>query len=89
MVRLERRGVLGAGSADPDLAALESLISFAAPPDRATLAESLTLARTETLGMYDAAYLELAIGAGAALASRDKALIEAARRRGVVVQDLR
>jgi predicted nucleic acid-binding protein len=89
LLRLERRGVLGGGGADSDLFALESLISFSASPDRATLAETLKLARAETLGMYDAAYLELAMRTSAALASRDKALLEAARRRGVLVHDLR
>jgi predicted nucleic acid-binding protein len=41
------------------------------------------LARTHRLTLYDAAYLELAIRRGFALASFDTALREAARREGV------
>ena len=40
--------------------------------------EILTLARSQTLTTYDAAYLELAIRHGVPLATRDKALIRAA-----------
>jgi predicted nucleic acid-binding protein len=45
--------------------------------------EIVTLARTERLTVYDAAYLELALRKGLALASLDKALIRAAKRLGV------
>ena len=47
------------------------------------LREILTLARTENLTTYDAAYLELAMRRRAELATRDKALIRAAARVGV------
>lgn len=47
------------------------------------LREILTLARTESLTTYDAAYLELAMRRNAELATRDKALIRAARGVGV------
>ena len=43
------------------------------------------LSRDEGLTTYDAAYLELALRAGASVASCDRLLIEAARRRGLVV----
>ena len=45
--------------------------------------EILTLARTQRLTTYDAAYLELAMRRGIALATRDKALVQAARHLGV------
>ncbi|MEQ1618468.1 MAG: PIN domain-containing protein [Terricaulis sp.] len=89
MVRLERRGLLAVGRADADLALLESLIAFAPPPDRATFAEALNLARAEALSVYDAVCLDLALRSAAALASRDGALLAAAQRRGLVVHDLR
>ena len=41
--------------------------------------EILTLAGTQRLGTYDAAYLELAMRRGMALATLDKALVQAAR----------
>jgi len=47
--------------------------------------ETLTLARAEKLTAYDATYLELAMRKGAALATRDETLREAAKRNGVAV----
>jgi predicted nucleic acid-binding protein len=47
--------------------------------------ETLDLSREEALTLYDAAYLELAMRTGSSLASFDKDLIAAARRRGVEV----
>jgi predicted nucleic acid-binding protein len=47
--------------------------------------EILSLARTEALTVYDAAYLELAIRRGLALMTRDAELATAAKRNGVVV----
>jgi predicted nucleic acid-binding protein len=44
----------------------------------------LSIARVERLTTYDAAYLELAIRLGAALLTKDDALIQAAQRRGIV-----
>ena len=43
----------------------------------------LTLARAYSLTTYDAAYLELAMRRGLALATRDKSLLRAARQVGV------
>jgi predicted nucleic acid-binding protein len=45
----------------------------------------LTLALSETLTMYDAVYLELAIRRGLGLASSDRDLRQAAVRRGVAI----
>lgn len=53
------------------------------PPDR-LLGDVLALARAEGLTTYDAAYLELALRNGVPLASRDRALVQAAGRAGVV-----
>ena len=47
------------------------------------LSDVLALARTERLTTYDAAYLELAMRRGMALATRDRALRRASRRVGV------
>ena len=47
--------------------------------DRRASREILTLARSERLTTYDAAYLELAMRRGIALATLDNALIQAAR----------
>jgi predicted nucleic acid-binding protein len=45
--------------------------------------QTLELARQHTLSIYDAAYLELALRIGAALASLDEPLKAAAEKRGV------
>jgi len=47
--------------------------------------EILTLARAERLTTYDAAYLELAVRRDLPLATKDEALLGAARRIGVAV----
>ncbi len=46
--------------------------------------EILSLARAQALTTYDAAYLELAIRRGIPLATRDKALLRAARNTDVI-----
>ena len=46
---------------------------------RRAFRETLALARSQRLTTYDAAYLELAMRRGIALATRDNALIQAAR----------
>jgi predicted nucleic acid-binding protein len=45
----------------------------------------LDLARSHTLTVYDAAYIELALRKGVALATLDKALIKAAKAVGVTI----
>jgi predicted nucleic acid-binding protein len=47
--------------------------------------ETLALARAEGLTTYDASYLELAVRRGLPLASKDAALLGAAKRIGVTV----
>lgn len=48
-------------------------------------AQTLALARTHVLTVYDAAYLELAGRLGLPLASKDKELLVAARQSGIAV----
>jgi predicted nucleic acid-binding protein len=45
--------------------------------------QTLDLARAETLTVYDASYLELALRLGVPMVSADAELISAARRRGL------
>lgn len=56
-----------------------------APPEAARYVGLLDLARTQSLSVYDATYLELAHRLGVPLATRDAALITAAQRLGVAV----
>lgn len=55
-----------------------------APADRA-LHDILALARQEGISSYDAAYLDLAMRLGLALATKDQALAQAAERQGATV----
>lgn len=48
----------------------------------------LPIARADSLSLFDAAYLDLALRRRAPLVSRDKALLRAAQERGVHVYDL-
>ncbi len=54
-------------------------------PVERSLATTVALARQQGLTAYDAAYLELAVRRGAALASQDQALLKAAVACGVEV----
>jgi predicted nucleic acid-binding protein len=63
---------------------LQSLDTVVDAPGGPTILGAVTdLARDEGLTVYDARYLELAQRRGLPLASLDKALCDAARRRGV------
>jgi predicted nucleic acid-binding protein len=55
----------------------------------ARLAAIETLSRAEHIASFDAGYLELALRAQSALATRDSALASVAQRRGDHVHDLR
>lgn len=84
LVRAERRNMITLGQISSALASLQSLgIALAPPLPAGWRISAAELARSEGLSVYDALYLDLAITRGAALASRDRALCEAARRRGV------
>lgn len=70
----------------PALWLLEGLpISIDQPTTASTWHDTLALARSHRLTSYDAAYLELAQRRGLPLATRDKALQEAARLEGVAL----
>jgi predicted nucleic acid-binding protein len=69
---------------------LSALVDEVGPDLRAgDLDRILGLARRTQIGFFDAVYLDLAVGEGAALASRDAALLGAAAMAGVEVFDLR
>ena len=80
-----RRRITAAESAQ--LIALIATLDIAIDGDAPTLAfgRILDLAREERLTAYDAAYLELAMRLGLPLASKDRALCDAAERVGVNV----
>jgi predicted nucleic acid-binding protein len=67
---------------------LISVLPIATDPETSGKAwhDILSIARTERLTTYDAAYLELAIRRGAVLLTKDELLADAARRRGVAVR---
>lgn len=80
---LEQRGRLRAERLErflSDLLTFPVLIDDAAGRDR--LPDSLLLSRRHALTMYDAAYLELALGTVASLATRDQPLAAAAQAAG-------
>ena len=80
----ERRGRRSAADVDLDLAALQGLpIEVVAFP---ALPEVLALGRRHGLSAYDAAYLELALGRGIPLATKDRQLAVAAQAEGVELQ---
>jgi len=82
----ERRGRITLADTAAFIARLGDL---AIVPDEETSSRALTrildLARAERLTAYDAAYLELAMRLGVPLASKDRALGDAAKRVGVLV----
>ena len=90
LLKLERRGAISSSQVDAALARLGLLVSVRdGPGEQVNPDRLLSLARAETLSLFDAVYLDLALREGAALASRDAPLLEAAHRRGIEVRDLR
>ncbi len=85
LIQAERRKRLTAADTATRLELIGALpiLTDDETPARA-LGEVLTLARADGLTTYDAAYLELALRKGLPLASRDRALTDAARRCGVM-----
>ncbi len=79
LVQAEKRDRITAAqiSIRMDLLASLPIVTDAETGPRA-FREILTLARSQVLSTYDAAYLELAIRRGLPLATKDKALIRAA-----------
>ena len=86
LLQAERRGRLTTRDVTSRLEVLQALpiTTDDETPTRAWR-HVLSLARTERLTTYDAAYLELALRKGAALATKDGALAEAGRRAGLIV----
>ena len=84
LAQAERRNRIAAAQIAAYLDLLDRLpIVTDAETESRALREILTLARTENLTTYDAAYLELAMRRNVELATRDRALIRAARGIGV------
>ncbi len=88
LLRAERRRMTASDLVDRALAEFSELVELR-PWTAADLGRLTALARQEALSFFDAAYLDLAESEGAALASRDRRLLEAAVRRGIPVHDLR
>ncbi|MDO8297045.1 MAG: type II toxin-antitoxin system VapC family toxin [Caulobacter sp.] len=90
LLRAERRGGLTTKEVAVALDFVDKLAIQVMPMlDRAGHDDVLALARRETLSLYDALYLYVAIEADARLASRDGGMLMAAARRGLVALDLR
>ena len=83
LLKVERRGRSAPGAAESAMGKLRqlSLVSVAISSDVVVLA----MARTHALTAYDAAYLDVALGAGVPLATLDRALAAAARTCGVAL----
>lgn len=87
IVRNTRREVVVAAECLDDLRALN--IEVMAPRTSEDVLALVDFAGTRSLSLFDSAYLLLCLERGAALASRDDRLLEAARAAGVDVFDLR
>ena len=86
LVQAERRRRITPAAIRSFLGLLEALPISIDPPSSGTAwHDSLALARSHRLTACDAAYLELAMRRGLPLATRDKALQEAARLEGVAL----
>jgi predicted nucleic acid-binding protein len=85
----ERRGRIERADATEFVALLESLaVGIDGETARRAFGPTLDLARSARLSGYDASYLELAMRLGAPLATRDRALADAATRLGVTVMGM-
>ena len=80
LVQAERRRRIAPPQVAASVDFVASLpIEVDAETDRRSFREVFSLARSASLTTYDAAYLELALRSGLALATLDKALVQAAR----------
>lgn len=86
LLNLRHRGRLNADDYAEAAGFLEAFEISVAPAHPSEWVEPLAL--RETLSLFDASYLALAEVEEAGLASRDRELLSAARRRGVSVWDL-
>lgn len=80
----ERRGDTSIGEIERFISQLENLPLYVDPLTAShSFSRTMTLARAYKLSSYDAAYLELAIREGLAIATLDGGLIKAAKKAGV------
>ena len=81
LVQAERRGRITPAQVATGVDFVDNLpIEVDAETDSRSFREVLALARPASLTTYDATYLELALRRGLALATKDRALVRAARR---------
>ncbi|MDB5479456.1 MAG: DNA-binding protein [Caulobacteraceae bacterium] len=86
LLQAERRGRITGADVALRLELIAALpITVDGETTRHAWRDTLALARSERLTSYDAAYLELAVREGTPLATRDRELADAAKRRGVEV----
>ena len=86
LLQAERRGRISGADVALRLELIAALpIVVDSETTRHAWRDTLGLARSERLTSYGAAYLELAIRGGTPLATRDRELADAAKRRGVAV----
>jgi predicted nucleic acid-binding protein len=86
LLQAERKGRITYAEIVSKLAMIEGLpIAIDEAGGSKAWKETLELARSERLTVYDATYLELALRTGSPLATKDTALHAAAERRGVKV----
>ena len=89
MLLAERRGAQTQAETDLRLGQLFDLIKIRSERLELAADRALPLARETGLKLYDAIYLDMALGEGRSLATRDGRLIEAAKALSVDVHDLR
>ena len=89
LIVAERRGLSETADSTRFLSLLRKLpITLEQETPRRMFGEILTLARDQQLSTYDASYLDLAMRSGLPIATRDRALRQAARRCGVGIYSL-
>lgn len=90
LLRFERIGAIVAAHADAAWSLIAAMVTLAPLGEiDAGFDGVIALARAERLSFFDACDLDMAIREAASLASLDKALLTAAQRRGIAVEDLR
>ncbi len=86
LLSAEKAGELDVGEVERFIAQLDNLPIFVDPLTyHYSLGRTRALAKAYKLSAYDAAYLELAVREGVALASLDKQLLKAASKIGVPI----
>ncbi|MGH6952442.1 MAG: type II toxin-antitoxin system VapC family toxin [Vitreimonas sp.] len=87
--KAEREKRISGADADQALAEFDTVMEVVEPPDEASIADALKLARDCNLSFYDANYVELARRIGCTLATRDGPMIAAAPKAGIAIYDAR